>query len=306
MIAPCDAQAGPGLPGSGTVLKEHHRAAHFSDRRIQVPSHPSLKDGAARLRLLRILQVLRQACRHLRTWREADRLLVRLSGIVEPELRLHRFGEYLRGRSPEEAAWTISRLWDRTASGDPRARTLCLGLLDLNRLARVLSSRDQEAIGEALGRRGEGSAGLLAPAATQPDGTEGDSAPRPKEPVGYRISLARRQVPRLIERLLFDPDPRVVQTVLGNPRLTEAEVICLAASRRATPEALEAIAADDRWLARYPVKVALVNNPATPRRLVLSLLPHLMRQDLRELAVGAARGPVREQATALLARRQGL
>ncbi|HSC71031.1 MAG TPA: hypothetical protein VLH58_06740 [Candidatus Methylomirabilis sp.] len=230
---------------------------------------------------------------------------MRLSGIVEPELRLHRFGEYLQGQSPEEAAWTISRLWDRTASGDPRARRLCLGLLDLNRLARVLASRDLDAIREALERPGEASAGLLAPAATQPDGTEGESAPRPKEPVGYRISVARRPIPRLIDRLLFDPDPRVVQTVLGNARLTEAEVIRLAASRRATPGALEAIAADDRWLARYPVKVALANNPVTPRRLVLSLLPHLMRQDLRELAAGAAHGPVREQAMALLARRQG-
>ena len=82
-------------------------------------------------------------------------------------------------------------------------------------------------------------------------------------------------------------------------------MVRLAASRRATPAVLEVIAADDRWLARYSVKVALANNPATPHSLVLNLLPHLMRQDLRELASGATHGPVREQAVALLARRQG-
>ena len=109
----------------------------------------------------------------------------------------------------------------------------------------------------------------------------------------------------LLVVLLFDPEPRVVQTVLTNTRLTEAEVVNLAASRRATSEVLEAIAESDPWIARYPVKVALANNPATPSRLVLRLLPHLMEQDLRELAAGAFHPTVREQAGSLLTRRQG-
>ena len=103
--------------------------------------------------------------------------------------------------------------------------------------------------------------------------------PRPSEPVGYRISLARRAIAGAVERLLFDPDPRVVRALLGNPRVTEAEVVKLAASRRAGPQALEIVAQDDRWIARYPVKLALANNPATPVRIVLGLLPYLMRQD---------------------------
>jgi hypothetical protein len=262
-------------------------------------------DGAARLCLLEILQTFQQACRRLRTCRETDRLLVLLSGIVEPELRLHRFGEYLRGRSVEEAAWTFSRLWDRVATGYRRAQAVCIGLLDVNRLVRELPSEYLEAVREALEQRGETSAGLLAPTASRADVAEDETTPRPTEPIGFRISLARRPISGLIERLLFDPDPRVVQTVLENPRLTEAEVVKLAATRRATPEVLEAIAEDDRWIARYPVKVALANNPAAPSRLVLRILPHLMQQDLRELAVGAAHSTVQEQASALLARRQG-
>ncbi|HYL79792.1 MAG TPA: hypothetical protein VEU07_03210, partial [Candidatus Acidoferrum sp.] len=103
---------------------------------------------------------------------------------------------------------------------------------------------------------------------------------------------------------LFDPDPRVVQAVLANPRLLEAEVVKLAASRRASPEVLEAIAESDGWIARYPIKLALANNPATPSRLILRLLPHLMEQDLRELASGASYGTVRKQAAALLRHRK--
>ena len=72
-------------------------------------------DGAARLRLQQSLHRFLQAVRRLRTWRATDRLVGLLGGITDPELRLHRFGEHLRGQAPEEAAWTIALLWDRVA-----------------------------------------------------------------------------------------------------------------------------------------------------------------------------------------------
>jgi hypothetical protein len=103
--------------------------------------------------------------------------------------------------------------------------------------------------------------------------------------------------------LLFDPDVRVVQTVLANPRLTEAEVVKLSAARRVNPEALRAIAEDANWIARYPVKVALANNPTVPSDLMAGILPHLLDQDLRMLATADRRVEVRRQAAALLAGR---
>jgi len=93
--------------------------------------------------------------------------------------------------------------------------------------------------------------------------------------------------------------------LLGNPRVTEAEVVKLAASRRAGPQALESVAQDDRWIARYPVKLALANNPATPVRIALGLLPYLMRQDLLALSISDPRGEIRSQATTLLQRQSG-
>lgn len=260
-------------------------------------------DGAVRLRLLQSLETCLQGVRRLRTWRETDRLLALLGGINDPELRLHRFAEHLRGRSAEDAARTVTVLWDRVATGERRALTICLGLLDFGRLSRVLDAPRLEAVQAVLETdRGVG-AGLAASPERRPDPEDDERVPRPKEPVGYRISLARRPVPRLLDRLLFDPDPRVVRTILGNPRVTEAEVVKLAASRRAGPQVLEVIAQDDRWIARYPVKVALANNPATPLRVVLGLLPHLLHQDLRAVAAGSPREAVRDQATRLLARR---
>jgi hypothetical protein len=262
-------------------------------------------DGAARLRLVQTLQAFLQAVRRRRTWHDTDRLLVLLGGIVDPELRLHRFGAHLKARTAEEAAWIIAGLWDRVAAGERRAQTICLGLLDAGRLARVLETDHLKEAQAVLEANGHASAGLFVPAKSRRDLQDDETIPRPKEPVGFRISLARQPVARVVERLLFDPDARVVRAILGNPRLTEGEVVKLAASRRAAPEVLEVIAQDDRWIARYPVKVALANNPTTPLRLVLGLLPYLLHQDLRGVAAGSSRAEVRKQASILLSRRPG-
>lgn len=102
--------------------------------------------------------------------------------------------------------------------------------------------------------------------------------------------MARKPSVRQIERLLYDPDPRVIRTMLGNPRLTEGDVLKITSSRRSSPEVLETIAHDPRWIARYLVKLALVYNGHTPARIVLGLLPSLLQQDLRDVA-GAAGVP---------------
>lgn len=253
--------------------------------------------------LERALRVYLAACRRIRTERDADGLLDLLRGVPEPEFRLHRFGEHLRSRSAEEAAWTLAYVYERLASGDGRARQVGLHFLDRDRLARVLAPEQLRAVAEVLRRRGHSSAGFFGTHAEPSAPTDDDILPRPKEPVGYRISLARRALAGVVERLLFDPDARVVRTLLGNPRLTEAEVLRLAASRRVAPEALVAVAQADRWIAHYPVKVALANNPATPTRIVLGLLPYLMRQDLEEVTASASRNEVRAQAASLLERR---
>ncbi len=260
-------------------------------------------DGAVRLRLLLFLQRFLQAVRRLRIWQATDRLLGLLGGITDPELRLHRFAEHLNGQSPEEAAWTIAVLWDRVAAGERRVQAICFGLLDLPRLARILDADRLNVVRATLEREGDYSAVLLAPQERRAHSPDDETAPRPKEPLGFRISLARRPGRRVLDRLLFDPDARVVRTILGNPRLTEADVVKLAASRRASPEVLEIIAQDDRWIVRYPVKVALANNPMTPARVVMGLLPYLLHQDLQVLAAGSPRQAVREQAMLLLSRR---
>jgi hypothetical protein len=244
------------------------------------------------------------ACRRFRTERDAEGLLTLLVALADPELRLHRFGEHLAARSTDEAAWVLAYVHEKVARGDGRAQRAAVGLLDKGRLARVFPTEQLCAVAERLRERGHAGAALFGhdPARAT---TDDEVVPRPTEPVGYRISLARRALTGALERLLLDPDPRVVRVLLGNPRLTEADVVKLASSRRANAEVLDTVAQDDRWIVRYRVKVALANNPGTPTRVVLSLLPYLMRQDLREVSGSATRPEVRDHAASLMALRGG-
>jgi hypothetical protein len=250
--------------------------------------------------LLRLWRHL-AAARRLRAAREVEALLPLLAAITDPDLRLHRVGEHLAARSAPDAAWTLARLHELVCEGDRQAQRVCLGLLDLHRLSQVLPAAHLATVGAVLHEAGHRSAGLLREERRPVDGSTDEVLPRSSDPVGFRISMARRPAPTAIERLLYDPDPRVLITLLGNPRLTEVEVVKLAAARRVAPEALAAIGRDTRWVARYAVKLALASNPMTPLRVVLALLPYLLRQDLRGLAGRAARAEVRLEATRLLA-----
>ena len=262
-------------------------------------------DGELRLRHLQIMQGLLQAVRYRRAWHETNRLLALLRGIPDSELRLHRFAEYLQEQSPEQAAWNIAALWDRVDAGDRLAQVICLGLLEFKRLSRVLEADCLQETQAVLKAIGHASAELFVAVKPRVGAQDDETARRPKDPVGLRIAQARQPAGKVLERLLFDPDARVIRTILGNPRLTEGDVVKLAASRRASPEALEVIAQDDRWIARYPVKVALANNPGTPLRVALGMLPYLLHQDLRMVAAASSRREVRARASSLLSQRPG-
>ncbi|HTX54856.1 MAG TPA: hypothetical protein VMD08_15735 [Candidatus Baltobacteraceae bacterium] len=249
-------------------------------------------------RLIEALRAHLNAWRYTRSERETGGIVRLLVKIADPVLRLHRFGEHLGARTADEAAWSISTLYDLISEGDLQAKGIGWGLLNRGNLVRVLTHDHLEAIADALRRHKHAAAELFGDDPAHRVGERDLNAPA--ESVGYRISLARRALEGSIERLLFDTDPRVLRTLLGNPRLTEADVVNLAASKRASPEALELISQEERWVTRYPVKVALASNPATPVRVVVSLLPYLLYRDLRMVAARDTRTEVRRQATGLL------
>src|SRR5258706_467708 len=98
--------------------------------------------------------------------------------------------------------------------------------------------------------------------------------------LGEKLTVARRCSQALIKALLFDPEPRVLASLLINPRLREDDVVLLAASSRASADHLRLVAADRRWSFRYAVRKALVLNPVTPRSTAAAQLRFLPRRDL--------------------------
>lgn len=237
--------------------------------------------------------------------RLAGRLAGTLASVREDAMRLHLLGEALAALDAQAAAMLLDVIWSDIAAGRQEFAVAFQDLAIVDRLETVLSREALRAIRAALAGLGYAETRCL----LERDGGGGipgagedlGDAPRPTEPLGARISLARRPAPRLIEHLMSDPDHRVIAALLRNPRLTEQEVVKLAASRRSSARALEAIARDSRWVRRYGVALALVNNPRTPTRIVLALLPGLLRQDLVEVAEeGRVRPELREKARTLL------
>jgi hypothetical protein len=95
----------------------------------------------------------------------------------------------------------------------------------------------------------------------------------------------------MLERLLHDPHPDVIKQLLGNPKLTEDDVLPLAARRPCRPDVLTEIARSTRWSHRPRVRIALVLNPDTPLEIAAPLVGLLMRHELSLVATSTTVAP---------------
>jgi hypothetical protein len=98
--------------------------------------------------------------------------------------------------------------------------------------------------------------------------------------LGQRKSLARRPDRDTMQRLFADPHPDVIRRLLRNPRITEDDVVRLAAKRPGRAEVLAEIARAIRWSHRPRVRMALVMNPATPPEIAARIAGLLLRPEL--------------------------
>jgi hypothetical protein len=125
--------------------------------------------------------------------------------------------------------------------------------------------------------------------------------------VGERRSLARRPNRRAFDRLLSDPHPLVVRTLLHNPRLTEDDVVRLVVRRPVQSAVIDELAQCPDWLIRPRVRMTLLHNPGTPSGIALPLLALCKRNELVEVLDNPAlSGALRTTARELLDRRPPL
>jgi hypothetical protein len=86
--------------------------------------------------------------------------------------------------------------------------------------------------------------------------------------------------------LLQDNDPRVLLSLLRNPRLTVDEVARLAKSSFLNYQVADVIIKTSQWMANLDVRIGLIHNAKTPPAFALRILPTLPESEVRSIARG--------------------
>ena len=86
------------------------------------------------------------------------------------------------------------------------------------------------------------------------------------------------------EAAVKDPKVMVAMAALKSPQLKEKEVIKWAGLQALDKRIIAYISSQREWLKTYGMKVTLVNNPKTPLRTAMNLVPHMRDKDLRALS----------------------
>lgn len=102
--------------------------------------------------------------------------------------------------------------------------------------------------------------------------------------VGQKLKLAYLGNKPVRNLLIRDRNKMVATAVVKSGRLSEGEVLAHAGNRNLPDEVLREIATNREWTRKYPVKVALANNPKCPPSVAVGLVPYLQVKDLAALA----------------------
>jgi hypothetical protein len=107
----------------------------------------------------------------------------------------------------------------------------------------------------------------------------------PETELGHKLTLARRGSPAILEALLNEGEPRLVEAVLANPKLKEPGVLAFLNSPGATAATISAVARHERWGSRPNLRLAILRNRKTPPVWYILFLPALEKRDLEKLLV---------------------
>jgi hypothetical protein len=240
--------------------------------------------------------------------RAASQLVRRINSVRERALRPHAIRAFLTELEDPLFLATLHRLLARSRRGEAGARAALQELaLDPSILGEMPRVRAWRLV--ALAQR----VGIdeLPPLFFAPQvdkrrlvtpGSDNEFLPMP---LGLRRQAARTTNRSLLDRLLRDPDPRVIAQVLNNPRLREQDVVTIAAKRPTTPAVLRTVCRHQRWSSSYRIRKTLAWNPHTPSEIACRLFATLLVQDLRFIVnAGVLLPEVEQEARSALERRQ--
>lgn len=105
----------------------------------------------------------------------------------------------------------------------------------------------------------------------------------PTQPLGNKLTLARRGTATIMDTLLREGLQNVVEACLDNPHLKEGSLYQFLDSSHATAEAVSLVAKNSRWKNRPNIRLAILKNPRTPSNVFAAFLPGLPATTLRDL-----------------------
>jgi len=111
--------------------------------------------------------------------------------------------------------------------------------------------------------------------------------PLPKRIVGMDVSekiklalTGDKETRCLLSR---EPNKLILSYLLQNPRITETEILTITKGKSLPEEILVMISKKKEWMKRYPIRLALIQNPKTPLPRALKLLHTVRDPDLRKI-----------------------
>lgn len=220
--------------------------------------------------------------------------------------------EALAERSPENCFDLIHTVLHQPAGEAPSLELLretTLSVLGQGGATQPLSYEFLEALYGVAAERGDELLMRLLRTPTSAASMQDPTAALPRTvgeiPLGVRRSLAKGAEKPMLEKLLLDPDLRVIRHLLDNPRIKEDDVVRIASRRPIPASTLSEIAQSSRWASRRRVRIALARNPYCPTDVAIRILGSLPLRALRELRGDATlHSEIRKHAADELARRE--
>jgi hypothetical protein len=100
---------------------------------------------------------------------------------------------------------------------------------------------------------------------------------------GERMSLAKRSSQAIAAALLLDPEKRVMEAALRNPRMTEAAIVKALMKDDAPQHLIDTVCHDHQWSLRREVRMALLRNEKTPLGPALAFADSMSSVALRQI-----------------------
>jgi hypothetical protein len=120
------------------------------------------------------------------------------------------------------------------------------------------------------------------PAHNQQEGPLGKRIPNMSLPEKMRLAQTGDKEARSL--LAREKNKQILSCILQNPRISDQEILNFAKERTLPEEILSLLSKRKDWMKRYPVRLALAQNPKASLALSLRLIRSFRDCDLRKIA----------------------